>query len=211
MVSVQTVEFGRRLKGRRSRLYLRDSTIDEQLGSCDVAAVIGGEEHDRSRDLIWRTEWSERNVLAIIARRCSPTDDDARRSQNPGVSVDPGLTAFTRMRRDLRSVAQVRTNDRTAAFVALYTLLAASPVLAAIEVLSTIDAPSTSRGNAFCTVNKTPFTLLSKWASKSSSVISPRIPNLAMPPFAMTTSNRCFSSLILANRLSSAPSSATSP
>ena len=38
--------------------------------------------------------------------------------------MEPGLTAFTRMRRFLKSVVQVRANRRTAALVALYTLFA---------------------------------------------------------------------------------------
>jgi hypothetical protein len=33
--------------------------------------------------------------------------------------MEPGLTAFTRMRRAFRSVVHVRANERTAAFVAL--------------------------------------------------------------------------------------------
>src|SRR5436309_11951019 len=37
------------------------------------------------------------------------------RSLSPGVSMEPGLTAFTRMRRSFRSVVHVRANERTAA------------------------------------------------------------------------------------------------
>jgi hypothetical protein len=42
------------------------------------------------------------------------------------VSVEPGLTAFTQIRRSRKSVVQVRANERTAALVALYTLTADS-------------------------------------------------------------------------------------
>jgi hypothetical protein len=38
---------------------------------------------------------------------------------SPGVSMGPGLTAFTRMRRSFKSVVHVRANERTAALVAL--------------------------------------------------------------------------------------------
>ena len=36
-----------------------------------------------------------------VFRRCSATPVDATRSFSPGVSMGPGLTAFTRMRRSL--------------------------------------------------------------------------------------------------------------
>src|ERR1700730_6023165 len=41
--------------------------------------------------------------------------------ERPGVSVYPGLNTLTRMSRPLRSTIQVRANERTAAFDALYT------------------------------------------------------------------------------------------
>lgn len=40
-------------------------------------------------------------------------------SLKAGVSVGPGLTALTRMRRSLRSAVHVRANERTAALLAL--------------------------------------------------------------------------------------------
>jgi hypothetical protein len=46
----------------------------------------------------------------LFSRRTSPTAYD---------SMEPGLTAFTRMRRAFKSVVHVRANERTAAFVAL--------------------------------------------------------------------------------------------
>jgi hypothetical protein len=42
--------------------------------------------------------------------------------------MEPGLTAFTRMWRAFKSVVHVRANERTAAFVALYTLFAENPL-----------------------------------------------------------------------------------
>jgi hypothetical protein len=57
-------------------------------------------------------------MVSSIFSRCCPVSDDPISSLNPGVAVEPGLTALTRMRRALRSVAQVRAKERTAAFVA---------------------------------------------------------------------------------------------
>jgi hypothetical protein len=53
---------------------LSEPSIDEQLGSGDIAAVIGDEEYDRSRYLIWRAESTERNRVgdhgsALLADR----------------------------------------------------------------------------------------------------------------------------------------------
>ena len=61
----------------------------------------------------------------------------------------PGLIAFTRILRFLRSTDQVRANERTAALVALYTLKAGLPVIETIEALRTIDPPGLIKGSAF--------------------------------------------------------------
>jgi hypothetical protein len=53
------------------------------------------------------------------------------------------------MRRPFKSVVHVLANDRTAAFEALYTLLAASPLLPTMEAFRMIDPPSGIRGSAF--------------------------------------------------------------
>jgi hypothetical protein len=92
-------------------------------------------------------------ALEICVRRCSPTPEEASKSLNPGVSINPGLIAFTRMPRTFRSVVHVRANERTAAFVALYTLLACKPLLATMEAFTMIEASSGISGSAFCTVN----------------------------------------------------------
>src|SRR5262249_41865328 len=73
----------------------------------------------------------------------------------------------------LRSVVQQRANDRTAALLALLTLIASAPLDATIEALRMIDPPSVKRGSAFCTVKSSPLTLLLKTVSKCSSVILP--------------------------------------
>jgi hypothetical protein len=57
-------------------------------------------------------------VLEIVFRRCSPASEEASRLFSPGVSVGPGLTALTRMRRYFKSVVHVLANERTAALVA---------------------------------------------------------------------------------------------
>lgn len=50
----------------------------------------------------------------------------------------------------------MRANERTAAFVALYTLKAGLPVVETIDAFSTIDPPGCSHGSAFCTVTAAP-------------------------------------------------------
>jgi 2-succinyl-5-enolpyruvyl-6-hydroxy-3-cyclohexene-1-carboxylate synthase len=79
-----------------------------------------------------------------------------------GVAIGPGLRALTRILRALRSTVHVRANERTAAFVALYTLKFSNPFVATIDALRMIDAPSGTSGSAFCTVKSTPFTLMLK-------------------------------------------------
>ena len=128
-----------------------------------------------------------------------------------GVSLKPGLTAFTRMRRSFKSVVHVRANDRTAALVALYTLQSGNPLLATMDAFRMIDAPSAISGSAFCTVNRRPFTLMLKSASYCSSVIWPKGANFAPPAFANTISSRPFSRLIWAKRRSRSPRFDTSP
>jgi hypothetical protein len=46
--------------------------------------------------------------VEIIFKRCWPVSEEASRSLSPGVSMEPGLTAFTRMGRCFKSVVQVR-------------------------------------------------------------------------------------------------------
>jgi hypothetical protein len=55
-------------------------------------------------------------MVEIIFLGCSPASKEASRSLSPGVSMEPGLMAFTRMRRSFKSVVQVRANERTAGF-----------------------------------------------------------------------------------------------
>jgi hypothetical protein len=72
---------------------------------------------------------------------------------------------FTRIPRSFKSVVQLRAKERTEAFVAEYTLKAGMPLLPATDALRMIDPPLGISGNAFCTVNKTPLTLVLKICS----------------------------------------------
>ena len=57
-------------------------------------------------------------MLEIIFLRCCPVSEEASRSLSPGVSMEPGLTAFTRMQRSFKSVVRVRANDNLLAMYA---------------------------------------------------------------------------------------------
>src|SRR5260370_8709327 len=66
-----------------------------------------------------------------------------------GVSIWPGLRTFTRMRRSRRSFVQVLANERTAAFVALYTLMAGKPLISPIDPDRMIAPPPPPQKEAF--------------------------------------------------------------
>ena len=148
---------------RAARPTLVQTAIHKHFRTRDVAAVVEREHHGLG-DLLRCPEPVERHAPWKHCLRCSPTPE-ASSPCSPGVSMKPGLTAFTRMRRACTSVVQVRANARTAALVALYTLLAGNPLLATMDAFRMIEAPSGSSGSAFWTVNRTPFTLISKIAS----------------------------------------------
>ena len=59
-----------------------------------------------------------------------------------GVAMGPGLRVLTRILRALRSTVHVRANERTAAFVALYTLKFQNPFVATMDAFRMIEAPS---------------------------------------------------------------------
>src|SRR5580693_4642839 len=123
----------------------------------------------------------------------------------------PGLIAFTRTLRSLRSTDQVRANERTAALVALYTLKAGLPVVETIDAFSTIDPPGCSNGSAFCTVNSSPLTFTSNCLSKCSSLICSSGANAPAPAFAKTISSLPFSFFSAAYSLSISAKFETSP
>jgi len=139
--------------------------IHEQLDSRDVAAVIGGQERHGLGDLVGSTEATERHrggdhLRALLACR-----------RGGEQLVESGCVDGTRAHRvhpdaAILQVGRPRPRERaTAALVALYTLLAANPLLPTIDALRMIDAPSGIRGSAFCTVKSSPFTLMSKMES----------------------------------------------
>jgi hypothetical protein len=64
------------------------------------------------------TLYTSGTLSATICLRFSPTSEEASSSRDAGVSIEPGLTALTRMRRSFKSVVHVRANERTAALVA---------------------------------------------------------------------------------------------
>jgi hypothetical protein len=82
----------------------------------------------------------------------------------------------------------VRAKDRTAAFEAAYAPNASTPRSPAVEPTRTIEAPSLSSGNAFCTVNSVPRTLTPKMWSKCSSVVCSNVTNVPTAAFATSTS-----------------------
>ena len=96
----------------------------------------------------------------------------------------PGLTALTRIVLSLRSIVQERANERIAALVAWYTLRPSAPLDVPIEAFKMIEPPSRKIGRAFCTVNRSPFTLILNNLWMCSSVIFPNGANCMIPAFA---------------------------
>ncbi len=66
-----------------------------------------------------------------------------------GVAIGPGLTTFTRIPRFTNSEAKVRASERTAAFVAAYTLPLVVPLELTTEEFSTMPALSFRCGSDF--------------------------------------------------------------
>jgi hypothetical protein len=67
-------------------------------------------------------------------------------SRNPGVSIKPGLIAFTRMALCLKSVVHVRANER-GRLGRTYTLHEGKPLLAATDALRMME-PQSGRKSA---------------------------------------------------------------
>ena len=118
------VEWSARLtsceKRRTGKPDLRASAVDKQLDAGDVARVIRGEEGHRFGNLVRLAYPAKRSglgdlqavgrnllVIHLEFRLVPRRDNDARRHD-----------ALTRISRPLRSVAQLRANERKAAFVA---------------------------------------------------------------------------------------------
>ncbi len=101
------------------------------------------------------TAFAKPSFIALSASPCC-------KLSRIGVSMWPGLIAFTRIRRSRSSLVQVRAKDRTAALVALYTLMPGKPLVVAIDALRMIDPSSFMNGSPFCTEKNSPFTLAPK-------------------------------------------------
>src|SRR5258708_6917071 len=129
-----------------------------------------------------------------------------------GVLVGPGLMALTRIWRACRSRVQLRAKERTAALVALYTLLSGSGLIELVEAVRMIDPPSCKSGSAFCTVKSNPLTLMLNVLSKRASEMSPNEANsLSTPALAKTISRRPCCCFTVAYRRSRSASWETSP
>jgi|SRR2546426_5963503 len=100
-------------------LNLRETAIHEQFRSADVATVVGRQKDDGLGNLFRLPSLPSGTVFESILIRSRPVSVDASSSFSPGVSVEPGDTALTRMWRCFKSVVHVRANERIAAFVAL--------------------------------------------------------------------------------------------
>src|SRR5262245_15124684 len=81
----------------RDSLHLCEAAIHEQFRSRDVAAVVACEKHHGLGDLLGPTDRPSGTAAESILRRCAPVAEEASRPLSPGVSMEPGLTAFTRM------------------------------------------------------------------------------------------------------------------
>ena len=95
-------------------LHLCEAAIHKQFRSRDEAAVVGCEKPTAFAMSSGVPTLASGILLEIVFKRCSPASVEC----HAGVSVNPGLTAFTRMRRSFKSVVHVRANERMAAFVA---------------------------------------------------------------------------------------------
>ncbi|MCY1227785.1 hypothetical protein D9M72_400730 [compost metagenome] len=79
-----------------------------------------------------------------------------------GVSMKPGLTTFTRMPRVTSSAAKPEAIERSAALVALYTLMPCMPPSSAMDEVKTIALPAGISGARRCTVKNGPLVLTAK-------------------------------------------------
>src|SRR5205814_1162025 len=107
-----------------------------------------------------------------------------------GVSIGPGLIAFTRTLRPASSRAAVRTSERSAAFVAEYAVVPSIPLLFAIDELMITAAPSDKIGSAYLSASQSPRTFKFHIASKSASFASASGANRAMPALRKRMSRR---------------------
>src|SRR6266446_4277708 len=125
------------------RLDLPQPAVDGDLCARDEGRILRCEERHSSGDLLWLSDSLHRHhgnkalSISSIVSLESPV-----RANPAGVSIGPGLTAFTRMPRSTSSAAIDRVNERSAAFVAAYAVPFGTPISPATEVFTMIEAPS---------------------------------------------------------------------
>ena len=127
----------------------------------------------------WRSYAAEQRLL-LPAWRQPSEPGSLHRARHHGVDADLRSTS---------SAAQVRPNERIAAFDAAYAPNAGTPAYAAVEPANTIEAPSLRRGSTSWTVNTVPPTLRFSVSSRCSGVSSARVANSPPPALAKTTSS----------------------
>jgi len=81
--------------------HLCEAAIDKQFRSRHEATFIRCEKPHGLRDLFGFAEPATGTALEIIFKRCRPVSEEPSSSFSPGVSIKPGLTAFSRMRRTI--------------------------------------------------------------------------------------------------------------
>src|ERR1019366_1128059 len=166
-----------------SGLDLRQAAVDGELAGGHEAAVVRREKGSRRSDLSRIGHALEQSHRGVELWPSSPSAAFAS-----SVAVGPGDSTFTRMPVPFRSSAQVRARLRTAALLALYTLIVGAPVVPALEPVRMIEPPLPISGSAFWTVKIVPFTLVSKVSSMCSAVILPSGSGLPAPALAKTMS-----------------------
>jgi hypothetical protein len=98
--------------GRRSPLDLAEPAVYDEVCAGDEAGVGGSQEQRSSPDFRAGSQPSERDCGGDQFPKLGDT------VLKSAVSIEPGLTTFTRIPRTLSSAAQVRASERTAALLA---------------------------------------------------------------------------------------------
>jgi len=107
---------------RSQRLDLRQSTVYGHFGAGHERSIRRRQERNRSGNLRRLADSLHRHFGTTSRTNWSICSFGNPVRANPsGVSIGPGLTAFTRIPRSANSAASERVNERRADFVAAYT------------------------------------------------------------------------------------------
>ena len=117
------------------------ATIDVKLCTRDIAGLIGCEESDSLGNLVWVAQSSEWDVVLDLLFHLQERLALLKVFQNRSVDVTRAEHIYA-MRRSRKSLVQVRAKERTAALVALYTLIAGKPLILAINPFRMMEPPS---------------------------------------------------------------------